>query len=73
MFVAGGGFKPGISYGKTDDLGYNPVEDEVAVHDLNATLLHLMGLEHTQLTYKYQGRNFRLTDVSGDVLTKLIA
>lgn len=73
MFVAGGGFKPGVSYGKTDDLGYNPVEDEVAVHDLNATLLHLMGLEHTQLTYKYQGRNFRLTDVSGEVLTKLIA
>jgi uncharacterized protein (DUF1501 family) len=73
MFVAGGGFKPGVSYGKTDDLGYNPVENEVSVHDLNATLLHLMGLEHTQLTYKYQGRNFRLTDVSGDILTKLIA
>ncbi len=73
MFVAGGGFKPGVSYGRTDDLGYNPVENEVAVHDLNATLLHLMGLEHTQLTYKYQGRNFRLTDVSGEVLTKLIA
>lgn len=73
MFVAGGGFKAGVSYGKTDELGYNPVEDPVHVHDLNATLLHLMGLEHTQLTYKYQGRNFRLTDVSGEVLTKLIA
>jgi hypothetical protein len=72
MFVAGGGFKPGVSYGATDDLGYSAVEDAVQVHDLNATLLHLMGLDHTRLTHKYQGRNFRLTDVHGEVLTDLV-
>lgn len=72
MFVAGGGFKPGVSYGATDDLGYSAVEDAVQVHDLNATLLHLMGLDHTRLTHKFQGRNFRLTDVHGEVLTDLV-
>ena len=59
--------------GKTDDLGYFPVEDPVSVHDWHATLLHLLGLDHTRLTYKYQGRDFRLTDVFGDVVTKLLA
>jgi hypothetical protein len=73
MFVAGGGFKPGESYGATDDLGYNVAKDAVAVHDLNATLLHLMGIDHTQLTYRNQGRNFRLTDVHGNVIQKLLA
>jgi len=72
MWMAGGGVKPGLSYGKTDELGYNVVEDAMSVHDLHATMLHLMGIDHTKLTYKHQGRNFRLTDVFGDVKTKLI-
>ncbi|HMJ62239.1 MAG TPA: DUF1501 domain-containing protein [Bryobacteraceae bacterium] len=72
MWVAGGGFKPGITYGKTDDLGYNVTEDPVDVHDLHATILNQMGIDHTKLTYKFQGRDFRLTDVAGNVITKLI-
>jgi len=73
MWVAGGGIKPGLSLGTTDELGYNVVEDPVSVHDLHATLLHQMGLDHTRLTYRHQGRNFRLTDVFGNVVDKLIA
>jgi hypothetical protein len=73
MWLAGGGIKPGITYGKTDELGYNIAEDAVDVHDLHATMLHLMGIDHTKLTYKFQGRQFRLTDVSGNVLTKILA
>ena len=73
VWMAGGGAKPGITIGKTDDLGYNVVEDPVEVHDLHATILHLMGLDHTKLTYKFQGREFRLTDVHGKVVTKLLA
>ncbi len=73
MWLAGGGIKPGVTVGRTDDIGYNVVEDAVGVHDLHATLLHLMGLEHTRLTYKFQGRDFRLTDVSGDLVKKLLA
>jgi len=73
MWMAGGGVKPGVSLGKTDDLGYNIVEDPVHVHDLNATILHLMGLDHTRLTYKHLGREFRLTDVFGNVVEKLVA
>jgi len=73
MFVAGGGFKPGVSYGETDDLGYTIAKDPVHVHDLNATLLHLMGLDHTRLTYKFQGRDFRLTDVHGEIVKGLLA
>ena len=73
IWMAGGGIKPGITLGRTDDLGYNVVEDPVDVHDLHATILHLMGLDHTKLTYKFQGREFRLTDVSGEVVTKLLA
>jgi hypothetical protein len=65
--------KPGITVGRTDDLGYNVVEDPVEVHDLHATILHLMGLDHERLTYTFQGREFRLTDVSGEVVTKLLA
>jgi hypothetical protein len=59
--------------GRTDELGYNPVEDPVDVHDLHATILHLLGLDHRKLTYRFQGRDFRLTDVAGNVIGKLIA
>jgi arylsulfatase A-like enzyme len=73
ILMAGGGVKAGITLGRTDDLGYNVVEDPVEVHDLHATILHLMGLDHTKLTYNFQGREFRLTDVSGEVVTPLLA
>jgi uncharacterized protein (DUF1501 family) len=73
MWMAGGGIKPGLSYGETDDLGYNIVRDPVEVHDLHATMLHLLGIDHEKLTYKFQGRDFRLTDVSGKVVTGLLA
>jgi hypothetical protein len=73
MWMAGGGIKGGVSYGKTDELGYRIAEDAFSVHDLHATILHLMGVDHTRLTYKHMGRNFRLTDVFGDVATKLLA
>ena len=73
MFVAGGGFKPGITIGKTDDLGFNVVEDPVQVHDLHATVLQQLGFDHTKLIYRYQGRDFRLTDVHGLVVDKLLA
>jgi len=73
MWMAGGGIKPGLALGATDELGYMVTEDPVTVHDLHATLLHLMGVDHTKLTYRFQGRNFRLTDVYGNVVTKLLA
>ena len=73
MWLAGGGIKRGALVGATDELGYNPVEDPIDVHDLHATMLHLMGLDHEKLTYRFQGRPFRLTDVSGKVITKLLA
>jgi hypothetical protein len=73
IWMAVGGIKSGITIGRTDDLGYNVVEDPVDVHDLHATILHLMGLDHTKLTYKFQGREFRLTDVHGKLVTKLLA
>jgi uncharacterized protein (DUF1501 family) len=73
MWLAGGGIKPGVTVGRTDDIGYNVAETPVSVHDLHATILRLMGLEHTRLTYKSQGRDFRLTDVSGEVVNKLLA
>ena len=72
-WLAGGGVKPGITIGRTDDLGYNVVEDPVDVHDLHATVLHLMGIEHTRLTFRYQGRDFRLTDVHGKLVKSLLA
>ena len=72
MFVAGGGIKTGITHGATDDLGYNAVEDVVHVHDLHATMLHLLGVEHKKLTYKFQGRDFRLTDVHGNVVRNIL-
>ena len=73
MWLAGGGTKGGVSLGKTDDLGFNAIEDKVHVHDLNATILHLLGIDHTRLTYRSQGRDFRLTDVHGNVVTKILA
>ncbi len=73
IWMAGGGVKPGISYGATDDLGYHAVEDRMHVHDLQATILHLMGLDHKRLTYRFQGRDFRLTDVHGNVVKELLA
>ena len=72
MWMTGGGAKRGLTYGRTDDLGYNIAENPVHVHDLNATVLHLLGLDHERLTYRYQGRDFRLTDVHGKVVSGLI-
>ncbi len=72
-WVAGGGFKPGITWGESDDLGFNAVKDKVHVHDFHATLLHLLGFDHTKLTYRFQGRDFRLTDVHGEVVHGLLA
>ena len=73
VWLAGGGIKPGVTLGQTDELGYNPVKDAIEVHDLHVTILYLMGLDHTRLTYRFQGRDFRLTDVSGNVVKKLVA
>ncbi len=73
LWVAGGGFKRGLSYGETDDYSYNIVDKPVHVHDLNATIMHCLGVDHTRLTYRYQGRDFRLTDVEGNVMKDLLA
>ena len=73
MFLAGGGVKGGVQYGATDDLGFEAVENRMHLHDLHATLLHLMGLDHERLTYRYAGRDFRLTDVHGHIATDIIA
>jgi hypothetical protein len=73
MWVAGGGMKAGMTLGETDDIGFNAVVDRVHVHDLHATILHLLGLNHERLTYRFQGRDFRLTDVAGVVVEKLLA
>ena len=73
MWLAGGGIKPGISYGTTDEYCYNIVENPVHVHDLNATLLHCLGIEHKQLTFRFQGRDYRLTDVGGKVVDAILA
>ncbi|MSR51332.1 MAG: DUF1501 domain-containing protein, partial [Gemmataceae bacterium] len=73
MWLAGGGVKPGISYGATDDYGYYSVENKVHFHDLHATILHQLGLDHEKLTYKHAGRNFRLTDVHGRVVREILA
>lgn len=73
MWLAGGGIKPGIVHGETDDFCYNVTRDPVHVHDLNATLLHQLGLDHERLTYRFQGRNYRLTDVHGHVVQELLA
>ena len=73
IWMAGGGIKGGVTHGKTDDFGYNIVEDGVHVHDFQATLLHLLGIDHERLTYRFQGRDFRLTDISGTVVKQLLA
>ncbi len=73
MWLAGGGIKPGISFGQTDDYGYNIVRDPVHVHDLNATILQCLGFDHERLTYRYQGRDFRLTDIHGKVVEPILA
>ncbi|MCX6590208.1 MAG: DUF1501 domain-containing protein [Acidobacteria bacterium] len=73
MWMAGGGVKPGFVYGATDEFGYYAVEDRMHLHDLHATMLHLLGFNHEQLTYRFAGRNFRLTDVAGQVAHKIIA
>ncbi len=73
MWMAGGGVRPGLQYGQTDDYGYYAVENKVHVHDLHATMLHLLGLDHTRLTYRFAGRDFRLTDVHGNVVHDILA
>ncbi|MEO8268515.1 MAG: DUF1501 domain-containing protein, partial [Aureliella sp.] len=72
-WLAGGGIKPGYSHGATDDFGYYAVQDRVHVHDFHATLLHLLGIDHERLTYRYGGRDFRLTDVAGRIVHEIIA
>jgi hypothetical protein len=73
LWMAGGGIKPGQTVGSTDDLGFSPTGEKMDIHDLHATMLHVLGLDHTKLTFKFQGRDFRLTDVSGRVIDKLLA
>jgi hypothetical protein len=73
IWLAGGGARPGITLGETDELGFNVARDRVHVHDLHATILHLLGFDHTKLTYRFQGRDFRLTDVHGNVVPQLLA
>ena len=71
--MAGGGIKPGLTYGATDDLGYNITQNPVHVHDFQATILYLLGIEHERLTFRHQGRRYRLTDVHGHVVQDLLA
>ena len=73
MWLAGGGVKRGLTYGGTDELGFNVVENPVHVHDLQATILHLLGFDHEKLTYRHQGRDYRLTDVYGHVVKDILA
>jgi hypothetical protein len=73
MWMAGAGVKSGTVYGETDDYSYNIVKDPVHIHDLNATVLHLLGINHKQLTYRHQGRDYRLTDVHGNVIPEVLA
>ena len=73
MWMAGGGMKPGYSHGATDELGFHVVENPVHVHDIQATVMHLLGFDHERLTFRTQGRDFRLTDVHGHVVSDLLA
>ena len=73
VWMAGGGVRPGISHGATDEFGYHAVQDPVDVHDLHATMQHLLGIDHTRLTYRFQGRDYRLTDIKGKVITPILA
>jgi hypothetical protein len=72
IWMAGGGVKPGFVYGATDEIGYHAVEDRMHIHDFHATVLYLLGLDHEKLTYRYSGRDFRLTDVAGVVAKKIL-
>ncbi|MDZ7638332.1 MAG: DUF1501 domain-containing protein [Bryobacterales bacterium] len=72
IWMAGGGIKPGITVGETDDYCYNAVKDPIHVHDMQATVMHCLGIDHKRLTYKYQGRHFRLTDVAGNVVKQIL-
>ena len=73
MWLAGGGVKPGVTYGQTDDFSYNIVENPVHIHDFQATLMHLLGIDHERLSFKFQGRRFRLTDVHGQVVRDILS
>jgi arylsulfatase A-like enzyme len=73
MLMAGAGIRPGLTHGETDEYCYNIVRDPVHVHDLNATILHLLGVDHKQLTFKYQGRDFRLTDIHGELVKPVLS
>jgi hypothetical protein len=72
MWMAGGGIRPGMAYGATDELGYAAVDNPMHVNDLHATMLHLFGIDHLRLTYRFQGRDFRLTDVAGEVVRPIL-
>ena len=71
--MAGGGFKPGVTYGETDEFGISVISNPLDIHDIHATILHQLGLDHTQLTYRHAGRDFRLTDVHGRVIREILA
>jgi hypothetical protein len=71
--MAGGGIKPGITHGESDEFGFNAVKDKVHIHDLQATIMHLMGIDHERFTFRFQGRQFRLTDVHGEVVKPVLA
>ncbi len=71
--MSGGGLKPGVIQGETDELGFSPVDKRNHIHDVQATLLHLLGIDHMKLTYRFQGRDFRLTDVGGEVMQGILA
>jgi hypothetical protein len=73
IWLAGGGIKGGTVFGATDDYGYYAIENKLSIHDLHATMLHLLGIDHTRLTFRYSGRDFRLTDVFGEVIEEIIA
>jgi hypothetical protein len=73
MWFAGGGIRPGVTFGATDDFGYNIAQNPVSVHDVQATLLHLLGIDHQRLTYKFQGRYYRLTDVHGELIQPILS
>jgi hypothetical protein len=73
MWLAGGGVRGGMAYGATDDFGFRAVENRIHIHDLHATVLHLLGLDHERLTYRYAGRDYRLTDVEGRVVNEIVA
>jgi len=73
MWLAGGGVKAGAHHGETDEIGFKAVKDRVSINDIHATILHLLGLEHTRLTYRFNGRDFRLTDVAGEVVRPVVA